>query len=150
MSLDGTVCLCLVHKLESNVRLLSFRGWIQDMSGDTSSCLGEWITFASALGLAKFLGHQFRGVPVRSVFLSPLRTEVSCDRPVTSPCGGPVIFLCPFGYRKRAQSHTGCIGSLGSMPQSTPSSFVLLSRARQNLSMLGMRRKEPLGMAREP
>lgn len=45
-----TVCVCPVHRLESNVRPLSFRGWIQDMSGDTSSCLGEWISFAPWVG----------------------------------------------------------------------------------------------------
>lgn len=74
-----TVCVCPVHRLESNVRPLSFRGWIQDMSGDTSSCLGEWISFASALGLANFLGHQFRGVLCPcTTRLPPLQTEVKC------------------------------------------------------------------------
>lgn len=79
MSMVKTVCVCPVHRLESNVRPLSFRGWIQDMSGDTSSCLGEWISFASALGLANFLGHQFRGVLCPcTTRLPPLQTEVKC------------------------------------------------------------------------
>lgn len=64
MSIDGTVRLSPVPELESNVHLLSFRGWIQDMSGDTSSCVGEWISFASTLGLVKFPGRQFHGVLV--------------------------------------------------------------------------------------
>lgn len=41
------VCVCPVHKLESHVCLFSHRGWIQEMSGDTSSCLGELVSFAS-------------------------------------------------------------------------------------------------------
>lgn len=70
--MDGTVCMCPVHRPENDVCLLSCRGWIQEMSGDTSSCLGEWV-LSSPNGVAEFLVLLFRrGVRVQLVFLPPL------------------------------------------------------------------------------
>lgn len=77
MRMDGTVCLYPVHELENNVCLLSFRGWIQDMNGETSSCLGEWISFASTLGLQRpWAVSSVVFLCDLSSFL--LRTEVKC------------------------------------------------------------------------
>lgn len=141
MSADGTVRMCPVHKLVSHVCLLSSRGLIQEMSGDTSSCLGEWISFAFLLRMAKFLVLPFSSLN---------RGQVACGRPGTYPCGGPVIFLCPFDYRKRVLKATkGVSGCWEACPLPHEALlFCLAGLLKQNPSLLRMRRKEPFRYGR--
>lgn len=90
MSTDGTVCMCPVDRLESNGCLLSSRAWIQEMNGDTSSCLGEWPSFAFLRRMPKFPVFPFHAARLFSIPLPEQRSggmQQTCDLSLWWTCG---------------------------------------------------------------